>query len=132
MIILSNSTAQTIPAGESLAFDTVVLHTGCNECHRGGSAAVKLRANGIYEVSFGGNIGGAADTLTLALQLGGETLRETTMTSVPAAATEFNNVGTTTAVRNCCGDYDRITVTNTGTVPVIVSANANLFVRRIA
>nr|DAP09071.1 MAG TPA: Protein of unknown function (DUF1619) [Caudoviricetes sp.] len=35
-------------------------------------------------------------------------------------------------VANCCCDYDRITVVNTGTVPVIVSANPVLFVHRIA
>lgn len=64
--------------------------------------------------------------------IGGETLPETTMISVPAAANDLNNVSTTTILRNCCGDYDRLTVVNTGTVPVIVDANTAFAVRRVA
>lgn len=34
MISLSNTTAQTLTPGQSITFNTVVLHTGCAECHR--------------------------------------------------------------------------------------------------
>lgn len=134
MIILSNSTEQTLTTGQSITFDTVVLHSGCSECHRGGSSSVKLKSNGIYQISFNGNMaGGTAAELNLALQLGGETLPETTMTVVPGTATtEIFNVSTQTAVRNCCGDYDRVTVTNIGTTSIIIQPNTNLFIRRIA
>lgn len=43
-----------------------------------------------------------------------------------------NNVATSTLIKNCCGDYDRITVTNTGTADVTVAANSAFIVRRLA
>lgn len=134
MIILSNTTEQTIQAGQSITFNNKILHTGCAECHRANTGSVKMRANGIYVVSFSGNIGGAtaATAVQLSIQIGGETLPETTMISIPAAANDLNNVATTTVLRNCCGDYDRLTVVNTGTEPVIVGANSAFTVRRVA
>ena len=39
---------------------------------------------------------------------------------------------TSTLIKNCCGDYDRITVTNTGTADVTVAANSAFIVRRLA
>ncbi len=135
MIILSNTTEQTIQAGQSITFNNKILHTGCAECHRANTGSVKMRANnGIYVVSFSGNIGGAtaATAVQLSIQIGGETLPETTMISVPAAANDLNNVATATVLRNCCGDYDRLTVVNTGTEPVIVGANSAFTVRRVA
>lgn len=96
---------------------------------------MKLRANGIYRVSFHGNIGGgtAATAVQLVIETGGEPLPETTMISVPVAATtEFNNVGTSTLLRNCCGDYDRVTVTNNGTTNVLIAPNTVLHIERVA
>lgn len=134
MIVLSNANAQTIQPGQAITFNAKNLRTGCNECHRENTGSVKMRAAGIYVVSFSGNIGGAtaATPVQLSIQIGGETLPETTMISVPAAANDLNNVSTTTILRNCCGDYDRLTVVNTGTVPVIVDANTAFAVRRVA
>lgn len=54
------------------------------------------------------------------------------MIYTPAAANAVGNVSTDIPISNCCCDYDRITVVNTGTEPVIVSANPVLFVHRIA
>lgn len=131
MIVLSNSTEQTLLPGQALTFDLVKLHSGCGECHRQGSSAVKMRQNGIYKLAFSGNIGGTvAGPVQLALQVGGETLLETTMISTPAAVGDFNNVSTETRIRNCCGDYDRVTVVNTGANNVVVGANAALVVER--
>ena len=89
---------------------------------------------GIYEVSFAGNISGAVagTPVQLAFQLGGVTMPETTMVSTPGAANASNNVATSTLIKNCCGDYDRITVTNTGTADVTVAANSAFIVRRLA
>lgn len=130
MIVLTNLTAQAIAPGGSLVFDETILHKGCCECHRKNTGSVKLRSNGVYEVHFSGNVDGAtADApVTLALALGGSTLPETTMIS---AATGLNNVSTTTAVANCCGDYDRITVTNTGTAAITIGANAVLYIHKV-
>lgn len=133
MIVLSNSVAQTINPGESATFDTVILHTGCSECHRNGTGSVKLRSNGLYELHFSGNVGATAAGVqsNLALALGGDVLPETTMTVTITADTDVFNVSTTTATNNCCCDYDRITVVNTGTTPVVLAANPNLYIKRI-
>ena len=114
MISLSNTTAQTLTPGQSITFNTVVLHTGCAECHRANTSSVKLRAKGIYDVHFSANIGATvAGAAQLSIQLGGDTVNESTMISTTAAAGDLNNVSTAIPVRNCCDDYDRITVTNT-------------------
>lgn len=133
MIVLSNSAEQTLAPGQSLTFDDVIWQSGCAECHRTNSASVKLRANGLYDVSFHANVGGptAATPVQLTIELGGEPLLETTMISVPAAVGDFNNVSAGTRVKNCCGDYDRITVTNTGANSVIVAANSALVIGRV-
>lgn len=132
MIVLSNTIEQTIQPGQSLIFDEVILKAGCCECHRKNTGSVKLRSNGIYSIGFSGNIGGetAATAVQLAISVGGSPLLETTMISVPAAIADRNNVSTETRYRNCCGDYDRVSVTNTGTVPVIVAANSSLVIDR--
>lgn len=135
MISLSNSTTQTLTSGASLTFDTVNLKSGCAECHRNNTASVKLCAKqAIYEVHFSGNVTNAtgADAVQLSLQLSGDTLTDTTMISTPSAAGSINNVNTTTLIRNNCCDYDRITVTNTGTSSITVEANAVIFVKRVA
>lgn len=134
MIVLTNTTAQTIEPGQSLTFNDVILHSGCGECHRQNSGSVKLRANGIYDAHFSANISGAAagTPVQLALAIGGESLLETTMISTPSAADALDNVSTETAIKNSCGDYDRVTVVNTGTVAVTVGANPVLFIKRIA
>ena len=134
MIVLSNTTAQTIAPGQSLLFNDVVLNTGCGECHRRNTGSVKMRANGVYDVNFAANIASATagNPVQLTLTLGGSRLPETTMISTPAAANAFNSVSTQTYVKNCCGDYDRISVTNTGTAAVIVGANPVFTVRRVS
>lgn len=106
-----------------------------SECQNGdNTGSVKMRANGIYEASFAGNISGAVagTPVQLAFQLGGATMPETTMVATPGAANASNNVATSTLIKNCCGDYDRITVTNTGTTDVTVAANSAFIVRRLA
>ena len=135
MISLSNTSAQTVAVGQAITFDTVVQKTGCAESYRVGTGQVRLRANnGIYEVAFSANVTGstAGSPVQLAVAISGATMPETTMISTPATADAVNNISTTTSVRNDCGDYDRVTIVNTGTIPVIVSANPVLFIKRIA
>lgn len=132
MIQLSNSTAQTLAPGASLIFDDVLNHTGCCECHRKNTSSVKMRSNGSYAVEFHGNIGATAPGVAqLAMQLSGETtLPETTMISTTAAAGDLNNVGASTIIRNCCGDFDRVSITNTGTTEITVGANSSFIVKK--
>ena len=135
MIVLSNTAQQTIAVGSSLTFNTVILHTGTGQCYRSGTGSVKMKSNGVYQVHFSANVGGGtADTaVQLNLAVGGENLPQTTMISVPATATtQFNNVSCTTAIKNCCYDYDRITVVNTGTIPIIIDSNPVLYIRRVS
>lgn len=136
MIELTNSVAQTVQPGQTVTFDRVLGHSGCAECYDARvPGSVKLTGHGsTYEIQFSGNIGGdtAGTPVQLAVALGPTALPETVMVSTPAAANEFNNVSTGTFVRNNCCDFDRISVVNTGTVPVLVSANMNLRIKRIA
>lgn len=132
MILLTNSATQTVAPGEAVAFDTVIFQTGAGECHRRGSGAVSMRSDGIYDIEFSANLGSvAAGTAELAITVGGEPLNETVMDTVTAAAGNLENVATMTAVRNCCGGYDRIAVENTGATSATVD-NVKLFVKRIA
>lgn len=134
MIELSNTTAQTVNAGQSLTFDTVILKSGCAEAHRTNSGIVTLRANcAIYEVHFAANITGTtAGPVQLVIALDGEPLVETTTISTVTTAGDLNNVATATLVKTGCGCCGKITVTNNGTEPVIVGANPALFVKRVA
>lgn len=134
MIVLSNTTAEVIAPGQAITFNTVVLHTGTGECHRPGTSSVKMKSNGIYELYFSANIGSAvADTTAqLNIQVGGETLPETTMISETSTANELNNVSAKTAVKNCCCDFDRVTVANTGVNAVNIGANPTLFIKRVS
>ena len=134
MIVLSNTTVQTLEVGQSITFNTVVMHTGNGECHRPGTSSIKMKNCGIYKLSFSGNVstGTVGGVAQLAIEVGGETLPETNMKATTAVANSFDNVATTTAYKNCCCDYDRVTVTNVGTVPVTLDANPVLFVKRVS
>lgn len=135
MIVLSNTTAQTLATGQSITFDRVILKTGCAECHYENSSSVKLLAGcgAIYEISFSGNIaGGAATEVELSIELGGEVLEGTTMIQQGTASTAFRNVSVTRPVRIHCNDYTRLTVTNTGESNVVVGAGSLFYVKRSA
>lgn len=131
MIVLSNTTAQTLSPEQAITFDEDILHSGNAECWRKNSPAVKLRSTGIYSVVFSGNIGAvAAGPAQLTIQLGGVNLPETTMITPTAAAGDLSNVSAETRVKNCCGDYDRITVVNTGDADITIGANTALVIDR--
>lgn len=134
MIILSNSTAQTLAAGQSLTFDTVILHTGCAECHRNNSGSVGLVAKGaIYDVSFHANIGGVeAGDAQLSIVYEGSPLNETLMQRTTATAGDLDNVGADTGIKTCCCGSANVIVVNTGTTPINVGANPCLKIRRVA
>lgn len=134
MIELTNTTVQTLAVGQSMTFDKVILHSGCGECHRENTGSVKMRAHGIYGVYFAANVTNTASiaTVELSIQAGGETLPETTVEYTPSVVGSASSVSRATLVKNCCGDYDRITVTNTGTTAITIGANPVLIVRRLS
>lgn len=134
MIIITNLASQELAPGQSLAFDTEILHTGCAECHRIGSGAVTLRQQqAIYEAHFSANVGtaAAAGVSQLAIAVNGSPLIETTMISTTGTAASLNNVSKDTALRTCCCGPETITVVNTGETTVTVE-NPSLFIKRIA
>lgn len=129
MIVLSNSTAQTIQPGAAAVFDLSKLHTGCGEYHRAGSGSVRLRC-GIYTLEFTGNVGGDAGTQpNLAIAVDGDVLLETTMTTTSALATDVFNVHASTKFCSRLNGAS-VTVVNTGTTPVTLAANPALVVKR--
>lgn len=133
MIVLSNSATQALTPGQAVTFDSVILHTGNAECHRKGSSSVKLRCNGLYEVSFSGNITSTTTgSVQLTLAIDGTALSDGTMITTPAAAGDINNVAKTTLVSNCCGGGDSITVVNNGTTDVVVQPGTTLYIARKA
>lgn len=126
MIELSNSAELTLQPGQTAIFDTVLLHTGCDTCTRSSTGSIKLRCCGPYEVRFTGNIGTAGDTGTaqLSIAMGGVTYPPSTIISETATVGTLNAVERTFYLANRCGDYDRLTVTNTGTTALTIGANA--------
>ena len=132
MILLSNSTTQTVQPGEAITFDLERFKSGCCECHRPGSSAIKLKKCGVYELMFTGNVGGAAvGTVQLQMEAGGEVLPETTIIVTEDTVGSLDNVTAHTFFRNCCGDYDRITIVNTGTVAAVIDANSAFTAKRL-
>lgn len=135
MIELSNTNAQVLAAGQSVIFDTILLHTGCGECHRPNSGSINLaRKNAIYEVSYNANIGGtAAGDAQLAVTLDGSPLLETTGKVVTTTAGDLQNVSASTFVQTCCCNAaNSILLTNTGTTEINVDISSRLSVKRIA
>lgn len=133
MIELTNSTELTLAAGQTAVFDTVLLDKGCATCTRQGTGSIKLRKCGVYEVRFTGNIGvsGATGVAQLSIQMGGVTYTPSTMQSETTTAGNLNAVEKTFWVNNCCGDYSRLTVVNTGTTSVTIGAGAIFSARKI-
>lgn len=136
MIELSNTSAQTVAVGQTVTFNTSIIKSRCGaESWRSGTGQVRLTADcATYEVSFNANVTGATAStpVQLTMYLSGAPLPETTMISTPATANAINNVSATTAIKNSCGDYDRIYIVNTGTTEINIDANPVLFVKRIA
>ncbi len=124
MIVLSNSTEQTLAPGQALIFDIVVMHTGPAEYFRPNSGLVGLNAKGIYNCSFNGN----AAIGQLAMAMDGSPLAETTMIN---GADTVANLSANTAVRNICCNRG-INIVNTGTTNITVNPNTCFFVKRVA
>lgn len=140
MLVLSNTAAQTLAAGQSLTFNAIKQSGRCKSelVNGSGTSAVFLKDGGMYLVDFTGTVTGttAAAPVQLQLQVNGapltETLREVTIT----AAGDLHNMAFGTAVSTAgpCG-FDigspSITVTNTGANPITVNAGFALRVVRV-
>lgn len=134
MIQLSNMTAQTLNPGQALSLNQVFKSKRGCECFNPQSpTSVKLCNNGVYDITFSGNIAGAAGVpIQIAMALGGQPLIDTAMNSVSAAANDLNNVSTETLLRVCCCDLDRISIINSGTNPVTIAPNSALVIKKLS
>lgn len=134
MIVLTNTAAQTLTSGQLISFNSKQWQTGNGECYYPGSGSVKMRNKGIYKVGFKANVsGGTAGTaVQLAIAVDGVTLAGTTLIYTPASDGAIGNVYCEIPVRNCCCDFDRVSVINNGTMDITIEANPLFWVRRIA
>lgn len=133
MIVLSNTTAQTLKPGESLIFDNTVIRSGCAEYHSDRSSSVLILKPGMYEIHFTGNAAGIEDesTLRLGIRVGSNTLSETTMMKTVCHKEHYSNVAAATIVR-CETKGKAIGVTNIGAVPIVIAPHSSVFVKRVA
>ncbi len=133
MIVLSNTTAQTLKPGESLIFDNSVIRSGCAEYHSDRSSSVLILKPGMYEIHFTGNVAGIEDesTLRLGIRVGSNTLSETTMIKTVCHKEHYSNVAAATIVR-CETKGKAIGVTNIGAVPIVIAPHSSIFVKRVA
>lgn len=136
MMVLSNLTAQTIQPGAAVTFDKVVMKSGNCECFNSQlPTSVRLKANpGIYSLGFSGNVTSdtAGAALQMAIAVAGQPLVETAMNSTPAAANDLNNISTETRFRVGCSDLARVSVINSGAVPVTLAPNSSFVIERRA
>lgn len=136
MIEVSNLTEQTIQPGQSVIFDNILLRTayGAEKFNLQVPTFIKLCARGIYVLTFSGNIAATADNtlIQLAMTIGSSALTGTTMIATPATAGNFNNVSTTKLFSNndCCCGADQISITNTGSNPVVLMAGSGFAAAR--
>lgn len=131
MIQVSNTTAQTLQPGQTLTFDRVFrTKNGCECFSEQIPNSVKLCGRGIYEVQYVGNASGAAGA-QLALAIAGVPIVTTAMNFTTADG-DLANISTATFLKNCCCDADRISVMNTGTVPVTIAPNTSLMTKRFS
>lgn len=133
MITLTNPSAQTVQPGQIVTFTTVDSKTGCSECYRNGTNSVKLRSNGRYEVTYAANVSNAVanQAIQLSIALSGTIMPISTAIEAPATAGVLTNMTRTVRVNNCCCDFDRITLVNSGTNPINLGPNPMLYIRRV-
>lgn len=127
MVELTNSVTQTVQPGATATFDTTILQTGRDTCHRFGSGLVQMIGRGTccpagYRVSISGNVGGAAATqANVAIALNGETLPETVRVATITAATDVFPFSASTNVGECGSGCGTVSIKNVGTTPITLS-----------
>lgn len=133
MITLTNPSAQTVQPGQVVTFTAVDVRTGCSECYRPGTNSVKLRAGGSYEVTYAVNGSNAVanQPIQLGIALSGTVIPISVAIEMPATAGALTNMTRTVPVVNCCCDFDRITLVNSGPNPINLGPNPMLYIRRV-
>lgn len=131
---------QTVPANESVMFQTALSSGSSSILWRVGSGIITLRGIGPqmrsrFRVTYHGNValseGATVAPIELAIHINGETLASSLAISTPAAVGEFNNIGATTLVDVAAGCCTQISLANASTSS-IDTQNINLIVERVA
>lgn len=139
MLALTNPNGQNVAAGAAVIFNTLADQSCCNKCRKCNGTCWRRSTGSIklcdrctsYEVSFHANIGAGAGALNkLAIAIGGEVIPYSEM-NYRSTADEYGNVSVTIPISNCCCDFDRITVINTGAQTVAIAPNPLIVVKRI-
>ena len=135
MIELINTAVQTVPAGQSVVYNSTAVRSSCGkERHREGSAFVTLLPPGRFLVTFSANIavptGETVGEVSLGITQDGEVLGGSIMRATPAAVEEYFNVSSQHYVDTYCQCCVNVGVQNTGTIPVLVD-NPNITVVRV-
>lgn len=138
MIEIIQTEEITVPVGQSVTFNDVVVKSGCAEYFREGGSVIRLLKPGRYLVTFSGNIavptGETVGEVSLALSADGGIMTGSIMRVTPAAVEEFFNVSTQhyVDVPVCCGSVGvaNVSVLNTADIPVLVD-NANMTAVRV-
>lgn len=134
MIEVSNSAALVLAPGAVASFDLVKVNSGnCTCCRNNPTGSIKMTSCGIYQINFSGNVSGAAagTPVQLSIAVGGAALPESVMISTPSAPNVLNNVGKTLYYQNCCNEFSRATIVNTGTTAVTIGAGATFSVLKV-
>lgn len=135
MIELTNSAAITLAVGATAVFDSVFYKTckDCTTCSRNGTGVIKMCCSGAYEIRFTGNIGvsGATGLAQLNIAIDGTNYPQGLINSETSTEGDLNSVERTFVIPNCKYDCARVSVVNTGTVPVTIGVGAILSVKKV-
>lgn len=124
MVLMYNTTEQTLQPGQAIVFDKIETVSGCGESARsGGPLGLNAADGAVYRIDAGGNITGAtaAEPVELSIAIGGVARISTTRIYTPAVADAVGSIDTFTYVRTSPFLNNDITVINSGTNPVTVS-----------
>lgn len=131
MVVLSNTTEQTIQPGQSITLDKLITSSGCGEAARSGGPLILRYNNAVYDLDLKTNLTGptAAVPLQLSLAVEGGILPETTVIYTPAAANAVGSVSTQTYIKtfgnnNTPFANNSVTIVNTGENPITIPAGA--------
>lgn len=123
MIVLTNPDAQVVQPGQAVLFTQIAEKEACCPGISPSGASVKLSKGTQHRIDFNANVNGAAGTqANLSVALGGEAIPWTRMTATIEAATDVYNVGIGFPLKQCCCDFDRVSVINSGSTAVNVGA----------
>lgn len=123
MIVLTNPNAQVVQPGNPILFTKIAEKEACCPCVSPSGASVKLSASSQHRIDFNADVNGAAGTqANLAVALCGEAIPWTTMVATIVADTDVHNVGIGFPLKQCCTDFDRVSIINTGSTAINVSA----------